>query len=116
MGDYQISVKHGMDVSFNVTITDSTTGNAKDITGWTVYFMVKRDIEDADSEALISKTITSHSDPTNGVTLFSIAREDTEELNYGKYVYDIQYITAGGLRKGSAVDNFVITPAVRLED
>lgn len=115
MGDYEISVKKGTDVTFTVNFTDSD-GVAVDITDWTVYFMVKTDINDLDASALISKTITSHTSPTAGQTSFTITREDTENLNFGLYVYDIQFIKDDGTRKGSSVDNFVITPAVRLAD
>jgi hypothetical protein len=115
MGVSEISVKKGMDKTFNINIKDSS-GNAKDITGWTVYFMVKSDLDDADSDAKISKTITSHDNPTGGVTSFSVDREDTEDLDADTYFYDIQIVNSSGLWRGSSVDNFVINPSVKLDD
>jgi hypothetical protein len=115
MGDYEISVKKGTDVTFTVNFTDSD-GVAVNITGWTVYFMVKTDINDLDADSLISKTITSHTSPTTGQTSFTITRANTEDLDFGIYVYDIQFIKDDGTRKGSSVDNFIITPSVRLAD
>lgn len=115
MGVSEISVKRGMDKIFNISIKDSE-GNAQDITGWTVYFMVKSDLDDDDSDAVISKTIETHDNPSEGKTSFSIDREDTQELDAETYKYDIQIINESGLWRGSSVDNFVINPSVKIDD
>lgn len=114
MGVSQISVKKGMDKTFNITIKSNSV--VEDITGWTIYFMVKSDLDDEDSEAVIYKTITTHSDPTNGITSFSIDRDDTQELDVETYKYDIQVKNASNLWRGSQVDDFVIEPSVKLDD
>jgi len=61
-----------------------------DITDWTIYMTVKEDMEDADSQALIAKTITSHSEPENGKTLIELSIADTD-LTPGSYYYSIDY-------------------------
>ena len=56
--------------------------------GDAVRFAMKRNIEDA--ECLILKSI-----PTNTMTLY-IEPEDTKELEFGVYWYDIQLTTVDG--------------------
>ena len=66
-------------------------GAVKDITGWTIYFTLKKNIDDADTVATtIKKDITTHADPTNGRTKISLLNTETDTLE-GLYFYDIQY-------------------------
>ena len=70
-------------------------GIAEDITGWTIYFTVKENMNDDDTEsgggeAKIAKDITIHTDPTNGQTLITLSSSDTN-LTPGNYYYDIKY-------------------------
>ena len=65
-------------------------GIAEDITGWTIYFTAKLEMEDSDANAKISKKITSHSDPTNGITIITLDPDDTD-LDYGSYYYSIDF-------------------------
>jgi len=76
---------------YTVTFKDSD-GNAIDITGATVYLTVKKNKTDSDSDAIFQKTVTSHSDPTNGVTEFTILASDTATIDVNNYVYDIQFV------------------------
>ena len=65
-------------------------GAYKDITDWTIYFTVKSNMNDTDASAKISKTVTSHSDPTNGITLITLDPTDTD-LDAGNYYFDIGF-------------------------
>ena len=65
-------------------------GVAKDITGWTIFFTLKRDKDDSDDDAIIEKTVTTHTNPTQGETEFSITDTETDSLQ-GIYYYDVQY-------------------------
>lgn len=63
-----------------------------DLTGKTVFFTVKPilgDDDPADSEAVISKEITSHDNPTAGHTIIALSKDDTD-ITPGEYYYDIQ--------------------------
>ena len=62
-----------------------------DITGWTVFFTMKlaTDKDLTDASAILKKNITSHTDPTNGITQLSIDHEETAPLD-ANYIYDIQ--------------------------
>jgi len=66
-------------------------GVYQDITDWKVYFTVKLEAKDSDANAKISKTITSHDDPTNGKTLIELEPDDTVDLDDGNYYYSIDF-------------------------
>ncbi len=63
-------------------------GIAQDITGWTVYFTVKENMQDSDENAKIKKAITSHTDAVNGKTTINLTTEDTD-LEAKSYYYSI---------------------------
>jgi len=91
-----LELKRGDDRTIQLTYKDSD-GNAIDITGYTVFFTVKSAIDNdtTDANAIISKTITSHSDPTNGITNIALTASDTN-VTPGIYTADIQIKTGGG--------------------
>jgi len=68
--------------------------------------MAKKSYDDADQDAIFLKTVTSHTNPSGGLTTVTIAPADTSSLE-GVYVYDIQlnnplgniYIIAAGSLK-----------------
>jgi hypothetical protein len=63
------------------------------ITGWSVYFTLKRNKNDVD--IIISKTITDLTDPINGKITFTISAIETNAL-LGVYYYDCDLITTQG--------------------
>lgn len=83
-----IKIIRGDDTTITVTFKDSD-GVAIDITGATVFFTVKSDIKDVDGSALISKDITSHSDPVNGITEVVLTNADTT-IDTGTHLWDLQ--------------------------
>lgn len=60
-----------------------------DITGWTIYFTCKKEMEDSDTNAVITKDISTHFDAENGKTMISLTPNDTDLS--GNYYYDIKY-------------------------
>ena len=77
--------------TWSASCTLKSNDVALDITGWTVYFTVKpskTSTDEDDSSAIITKDITVHGDPTNGVTTITLSPSDTC-VNPGKYYYDI---------------------------
>ena len=76
--------------------------NPIDITGATVYFTLRKCIPssdiitDNDSDVILKKDITVHTDPVNGKTELVLTDEDTNGLELGKYFYDIQLKKANG--------------------
>lgn len=81
-----ISITRGDSAIFEVTITDKDGNTYTPINTDRVTFTVK---ENTRSNAIVfQKTVE------NGKIV--IAPSDTEGLRYGKYVYDVQLVTADG--------------------
>jgi len=104
-----LTVVKKTDHTFNVTFTLNSA--VQDITGWTVFFTVKNSVAETDAQALISKTITTHSDPTAGATQITLSDSDTD-ITQGEYLYDIAYLDDSGNRKAIQPDKFIILGTV----
>lgn len=101
------AIKINRGTSWSTTYTHQHDGVPVDITGATVYFTVKSQEYDStqdDSTSIIEETVTSHVDPTNGVTNIELSPEQTSYIqevagNYivpGQYTYDIKVKEADG--------------------
>lgn len=66
----------------------TTDGVAEDITGWTIYFTVKISQKDVDTQSIIKKDITVHTDAVNGKTEIALTPDDTD-IDTRPYWYDI---------------------------
>jgi hypothetical protein len=91
-----IAVIRGDDVTLNITVTDDSTtpATAIDITGATIFFTVKANLNDADADALISKSVSSHSNPAAGITSIALTPTDTD-ITEGLYPCDFQVVRGG---------------------
>ncbi len=91
-----LSIDRGRSKDYVLTFTDSS-GTAIDITGYTVFFTVKPkpDTDITDADAVITKTVTSHTNPTGGVSTVSLSASDTR-LTTKDYYYDISYKDTSG--------------------
>jgi len=96
-------IKRGDTKSYTLKFRDED-GNAVDITGWTIFFTAKNKIDDVDDDAVIKKTITDHTDPTDGETQITLTSTDTAAV--ASLVYDIQYKTSGGQIK-TVIEGFL---------
>ena len=89
-----LGVYKGRDDGFEIFLKDNS-GVPIDITGYTFYMMVKENISDADADAKITKTVTTHINDALGHTRISIDASDTSSLDVSAptqdYVYDISY-------------------------
>lgn len=92
-----LDIYEGEDKVWTVTILDSS-GTPIDITGYTFLFVVKNKLTDSDGNALIYKEITTHSDPTNGVTEITLTSDDTNNKS-GNYFYDYQWLDTSADRR-----------------
>ena len=82
-----ISIFRGDDKDF--TLTFKTGGTPVNITGWKIYFTVKRSQKDTDDAAVIKKDWTTHSDPVDGISTFSLSNTETE-ITPALYIADFQ--------------------------
>ena len=77
--------------SYKMTYAHTDGTVALPLTGCTVYFTVKNEKWDSDmtdTTALVSKTVTSHTDASNGLTEWVLTDADLN-INPGKYYYDV---------------------------
>lgn len=89
-----MDIQRGDDYSVAIAVKDENAA-AIDITGWKFWITIKSNESDADGSAVVQKAVTSHDDPTNGLTTVSLSNSDTDSL-LGKYFYDIQFKKADG--------------------
>ncbi len=84
-----IPLYRGDSREYNITFTNSS-GGAIDISEWKIYFTVKKNYSDSDSQAIIKEDVTVHDDPVNGKTKITLLPVDTDHLIPARYYYDIQ--------------------------
>ena len=97
MSNY-VTVTRGDTVPINLHFK-TQAGTDIDITGWTVFFTVKKKPHDTDdSKAVIAITQTEHTAPTQGLTILTILPEMSKDL-LGDYFYDIQIKRPDGFVK-----------------
>lgn len=83
----------GEDKSIVFTIYQSDGDTLQDITGWSLSWMLKASLADADVSALLTKTNASGitlTTPTSGVCTVSIADTDTDGIAAGRYVHELK--------------------------
>ncbi len=102
-----IEIVRGDDRLLNLTFTDDN-GNAIDLTGGTVFFTVKKQKNDLDADAIITKTVTSHTNAAGGLSQIDLTNSDTN-ITAQTYHFDLRYKDSSG-NIVSPIDNgnFVI--------
>lgn len=108
----KIYMVRGDSESFTVRLRDKKTKEYKDfVTGDTVYFTVKKTINDTDKELQKVAEIFDE-----GKAVFEILPEDTKEMAYGDYVYDVQLTdTDGRIRTILKYNTFTLEGEVTYE-
>ena len=89
-----LTVTRRNDKTYTINFADSD-GNAINITGWKIYFTVKKVATDADNAALIQKSVTSHTNAAGGISAVTLTNSNTN-LPEGRYAYDIKVIKNDG--------------------
>ena len=90
-----IPIMKATTVNKSITVYEADSATPRDITGWTIFFTLKRNIADPDSLAILTKDITVHTDPTNGVSQLALSADDTD-IYPDTYFYDLKFKTAEG--------------------
>lgn len=93
----QLKINRG--TTFAINYQHQHDGEDEPLTGATVFFTMKSDEYDSDSDdsdAAVKKTITDHTDAAAGQTTIEIEPADTANLEPGKYFYDIRVKEADG--------------------
>ncbi len=102
----EIQIVRATDQTFTTTFTDED-GAVIDISSSTVFFTVKAKVGDTDAEALITKDVTSHTDPTNGITNIVLTDAQTD-ITPGNYFYDIKLKDSSGLFSQTTTADFKV--------
>lgn len=92
--------------TYSITYQHFINGVSASLVGATVYFTVKsaeNDTSSLDATAIIKKDVTSHTDPTHGITTITLDPSATSYvngtsnyINPGRYYYDIKVKDATG--------------------
>ncbi len=101
-----ITIFRGDTVNLDITVTDSD-GSAVNITGYTFFFTCKTNNDDSDDDALIKKDVTSHTNPTGGITRITLSKTDTD-VTIGNHYYDIQMKDLSGNITTLTADRFIV--------
>jgi hypothetical protein len=90
-----IKLKRGDPYSKSIRFMDED-GNALNLTGRTIFCSIKSidDNSDTDENALITKSITNHSNPTAGISVLTLLETDTD-INPGIYKCDMKVYGEG---------------------
>lgn len=96
----------------NITCKASD-GTVLDLTGATLVFTVSSSKTPAVSDIpVLQKTVTSHTNPTAGLTRVTINPADTASVADGTYYYDVQVTDASGSVASLKQDTFTINPDI----
>ena len=109
-----LSLYRGDDHAYVLTFTNGSSV-AIDITGYTVFFTVKTNKSDTDANAIISKTVTTHTTPTSGITTISLDNSDTD-ITVGDYYYDIQLKDTSSKITTVMSDKFIVLQDITLRE
>jgi|PlaIllAssembly_1097288.scaffolds.fasta_scaffold110100_4 hypothetical protein len=94
MIDTHLSLIRGDYTKFIVTVT--VGGSPFSLAGSTLFFTLKDNISRSDTEAAVSKTITSHFDAAGGISHIELNPADTYPLQIQTYYYDAQLKLSDG--------------------
>lgn len=107
-----VQIIRGDTTQFELTFRDKD-GVLIDLSGSTVFFTVKRRINDLDVNAVIAKEISVFDDPEEGVAIVELSPEDTD-IRRGSYIYDVQLVEGDGTITSSYVGKFLCAQDVTL--
>jgi len=105
-----IAVKRNNDLTLAITVKKD--GTPENITGWVIYFSVKKVRNSSDASAIIYKEVTVHTDPTAGESSISIDAVDTKDKEVGTYYYDLLFVDDQDKRQSTVTDLFQLVQEV----
>ena len=88
----------GEDKTLTFTIYQADGVTAQNLTGWSLSYTWKRQLSDADSAAVLTKTTSAGialTDPVNGICTVSIADTDTDAVTARTYWHELKRTDAG---------------------
>ena len=103
-----IVVDQGTDYSASIDVTDSD-GDTTDLTGYTGAGQIR---ETYSSTTAVDFTVTVADPATSGVLNISLTNVQTNAMKAGRYVYDVEITSSGGIKTRVLEGQLEITPGV----
>ena len=82
-------IYRGDNQTYNLSFTKDD-GTPQPITGWKIFFTIKKRLDQSDDDADVKVDVTEHDDAENGLTSIHLSNGQTDTLIPGSYHYDIQ--------------------------
>lgn len=96
---YNITIRQGATFQLQATVQDSA-GDPVDLTGFDARMQVRTDYADNAGTVLVDLTLgdgVAVPTPANGVIVFTIDADATEDLPGGRWRYDAEIESSGGV-------------------
>ena len=100
-------IDQGTDFSITVDVTDSD-GEILDMTGYSAAGQIRKTYE----SSTISATFTTSINASGGQVTLSLTDTVTSALAAGRYVYDLNVTSGGGLTTRVVEGQAIVTPGV----
>lgn len=108
MARANIIIDQGADFSTTITVRD-TDGNIKDLTGHTGYGQIRKHYL---SETAYDFVIEFQNPRSSGQVTLKMSRAETEKIEPGRYVYDVELTDANDIRTRLVEGIVTVTPQV----
>ena len=96
---YNLTIRQGATFQLRATVKTSA-GTAVNITGYDARMQIRRGFADDDAEVLVDLTVgdgITLTTPASGILDVVISADDTEDLPGGRWRYDLEIESAGGV-------------------
>ena len=93
MTNQDLEQVRGRDYYYQLVFAED--GTPINITNWIIYFTAKKKSTDSDANAAIRVDVSTHTDPTHGITVIHVTNTDNL-IDVGKYLFDITAKTDTG--------------------
>lgn len=103
-----LTVDQGADFSIGVDVAD-TDGNALNLTGYTAAGQIRKTYS---STTAVDFTVSVRSPATAGILDVSLTNAQTNAMKAGRYVYDIEITSSGGIKDRVIEGQLEIMPGV----
>ena len=84
-----LSIDQGATFNSDVTVKDAN-GNAFNLTGYTASAKMAKGYSSTRTRTIITCTVSG--DPTTGIVTMSLTADQTNSLEEGRYVYDLEIL------------------------
>lgn len=102
-----IFIDQGTDFSITVDVTDAN-GSALNMTGYTAAAQIRKTYSSSSAAGTFSTAIAA----SNGQVTLSLTDSQTTAIPAGRYVYDLNVASSGGITTRVVEGQVIVTPGV----